>query len=119
MSVVVTALATGANSIPAGSLTTTVGANATGVTATLTVTPVADLQISKTASVTSVNAGQTFSYTITVFNAGSSTAANVTVTDLVSASLTVVSVNGAGLAATNSGNQVTGTAATLAANATA
>jgi large repetitive protein len=119
VSVVVTGTQTAPNSIPAGSLTTSLGSNPTAVTATLTVNPSADLRISKTASAGSVSAGGTFSYTITVFNAGSSTAANVNVTDLISASLTFVSATGNGLAPANSGNQVTATAVILAANTTA
>ncbi|MBI2770266.1 MAG: DUF11 domain-containing protein, partial [Burkholderiales bacterium] len=45
----------------------------------------ADLQVTKTASVTGGTVGSTFSYVITFANAGPSAAANVTLTDSLSA----------------------------------
>jgi large repetitive protein len=75
------------NTIPAGSLSTSVGSNPSLVTATLTVSPVADLAITKTASTSTPNAGSTFSYTIVISNAGPSTATGASFADTLPAGL--------------------------------
>jgi uncharacterized repeat protein (TIGR01451 family) len=59
-----------------------------------TVNPVADLQITGSASPEPVPVGQNLTYTLTVKNNGPSTAATVTVTDTLPASVTFVSASG-------------------------
>ncbi len=54
----------------------------------------ADLTISKTDSVDPVNAGDPLTYTVSVSNAGPSTAADVVVTDTLPAGVTLVSTSG-------------------------
>ena len=56
-----------------------------------TVTGQPDLQLTKTASTTTVISGQTFSYTLTLTNNGTLAATGVQVRDLLPASLTYVS----------------------------
>ncbi|MCP3960074.1 MAG: DUF11 domain-containing protein, partial [bacterium] len=63
-------------------------------TDTLTVTAEADLGISKADSQDPVLAGTSFSYTVTVDNAGPSDAQNVVVTDTLPAGVTLVSTTG-------------------------
>jgi uncharacterized repeat protein (TIGR01451 family) len=105
-------------STPPGTTDTTPGNN-TG-TATITVGLVADLSLSKTASQPNGNtASGTMSFALVVVNAGPSTAANITVSDVVPAGLNVLSVSGAGLSGANVGNVVSGTAISLASGATA
>ena len=58
--------------------------------------PVADLAITNTNGVSTVVAGATTTYTITVTNAGPTTAANAVVTDVFSSALTGVSWSCAG-----------------------
>src|SRR5262249_16464807 len=69
------------------------------------VTPVADLSIVKTGPVTNVLPGSNFNYSITVSNAGPSTAASVTVTDALPASLGFVSASGGGVFSGGNGNR--------------
>ena len=57
-----------------------------------TITPVSDLSITKTDGVTSVNAGNTTTYTLVVGNAGPSTVAGAALTDPAVANLSVTSV---------------------------
>ncbi|QJR14862.1 DUF11 domain-containing protein [Usitatibacter palustris] len=57
------------NTIPIGALTTSGGFNTSAATATLTVDPVADLQIIKSAPAT-IGTGQVLTYTISVTNLG-------------------------------------------------
>ncbi|MDO9404672.1 MAG: CARDB domain-containing protein, partial [Polaromonas sp.] len=103
--------------------TTTADNDLTNNTATALssgITSSADLTVSKTASTPNgTGAGSTMSFVIVISNAGPSTAANVTLTDVVPTGLTVVSAAGNGLAATTSGQTVQGTAATLASGASA
>lgn len=61
-------------------------------TVTSTVTPAANLSITKTNAVTGVLAGQTTSYTVTVANSGPGNATNTLVTDPVAAGLSCTSV---------------------------
>ena len=69
------------NTIPAGSLSTNVGASSNTTTAALTVSPVADLSVFKTASVATLVPGATFTYTIVLSNAGPSTATGASFAD--------------------------------------
>jgi uncharacterized repeat protein (TIGR01451 family) len=100
-----------ANTIPAGSLSTSVGANPSQITATLTVTPLVDLAITKTASVTNPNAGGTFTYTIVIGNNGPSTATNATWTDTLPAGLGTITniVTSAGISGSAAGSTISGT----------
>lgn len=59
-------------------------------TATTTVLPVADLSLSKAASASAVYAGDQLTYTLTVTNAGPSTATGVVLTDTLPAGVTLV-----------------------------
>ena len=58
----------------------------------LTISPAADLSVTKTNSVTSVNAGETTTYTVRVTNNGPSTATGAVLTDAVVSGLNVTSV---------------------------
>jgi uncharacterized repeat protein (TIGR01451 family) len=71
--------------------------------------------------VSSATAGQSFAFTITVSNSSSVAFTNVTISDTVPTdTMTVTSVAGSsGVAATNSGNQVTAAIASLAAGQSA
>ncbi|RYX96494.1 MAG: DUF11 domain-containing protein [Comamonadaceae bacterium] len=114
---VVTSTATGlvTNTIPAGSLTTTVGANAVAGSATLTVIASANLQVTKTASTTAGTSGSTISYTVTLTNLGPSVAQNVTLTDILSAGhLLVSSSSNNGVTSTLPGGTVSATTTSLA-----
>jgi uncharacterized repeat protein (TIGR01451 family) len=72
-----------------------------------TVTPSADLQITKTASVSAATVGQTFSYVITFANAGPSAAADITLTDALTGLTLVRATSSVGTL------QTTGTALTV------
>ncbi|MGB8337608.1 MAG: hypothetical protein WCE88_09060 [Burkholderiales bacterium] len=72
------------NSIPIGALQTNNGNSPAAANATLTITPLADLGITKTDTVPAVSTytpGTTGSYTLTVTNAGPSAVTAATVTD--------------------------------------
>jgi uncharacterized repeat protein (TIGR01451 family) len=113
ISAVVTSITTpqAANTIPAGSLTTSVGANPTLITATLTVNPVADLAITKTASISNPNAGSTFTYTIVIGNNGPSAVTGATWTDTLPVGLGTITniVTSAGITASAAGSTISGT----------
>ncbi|TAL07200.1 MAG: tandem-95 repeat protein, partial [Verrucomicrobia bacterium] len=79
-----------------------------------TVVSSADLSISKVASTNAPQPGANFNYTLTVTNAGPSTASSVTVTDALPANLTFVSASAGGVF---SGGNVTWSLGSLAANA--
>jgi uncharacterized repeat protein (TIGR01451 family) len=88
-----------------GAIVNTAGVTTTAVdtstvnnlaSATTTVSALADLSLSKSASVGTVNASTNFSYTLSVNNAGPSLAASVTVTDALPAGVTLVSAAGSG-----------------------
>jgi uncharacterized repeat protein (TIGR01451 family) len=100
-----------ANTIPAGSLSTSVGANPSQITATLTVNPVADLAITKTASISNPNAGSTFTYTIVIGNSGPSAVTGATWTDTLPAGLGTITniVSSAGITANAAGSTISGT----------
>jgi uncharacterized repeat protein (TIGR01451 family) len=100
-----------ANTIPAGSLTTSVGANPSLITATLTVNASANLAITKTTSNTTPNAGGTFTYTIVIGNSGPSDVTNATWTDTLPAGLgTITNVSPTGsITASVSGGTISGT----------
>ena len=85
---------------------------------TVTVTPVANLSISKAPSFPTAIAGTItpsaqLTYTILVTNNGPSPAANVVVTDVLPAGLTFVSATGSGWSCGNSGQTVTCTVSSL------
>ena len=70
-------------------MVTSVGENSTTATATLGVNG-ADLSLAKVISGPAVQ-GATVSYTVTLVNLGPSVAQNVTITDILSAGLTLIS----------------------------
>ncbi|MFC3494660.1 isopeptide-forming domain-containing fimbrial protein [Glycomyces rhizosphaerae] len=74
----------------------------------------ADLGVDKAAPADTVSPGDEFSYTLTVDNAGPSTAADTTLTDTLPAQLTFVSATGTGTTCDLSGQTVTCTYAQLA-----
>jgi uncharacterized repeat protein (TIGR01451 family) len=77
----------------------------------------ADISIVKTASITSVKQGATFSYTLTLHNNGPSAATAVVATDVLPTGVTFSSAS-AGCTFVSATRTVTCTAATLAVNAT-
>lgn len=79
---------------------------------TTTVTPVADLSITKTGPATA-NAGSALSYTVTVSNAGPDTAASVVMTDTLPAGVTAAAASGAGWACSLAANVFTCNLASL------
>ena len=90
-------------------------------TAVTTVTPVADLAVTKSAPATAT-AGQTLAFTITATNAGPSSATNVTITDVLPAGTTFGSVtqnSGPAFTCGHAGGTVTCTVAAFAPAATA
>jgi uncharacterized repeat protein (TIGR01451 family) len=99
------------NTIPAGSLTTSVGANPSLVTATLTVTPSADMVITKTTANATPNAGGTFTYTIVIGNNGPSPVTNATWTDTLPTGLGTITniVPSVGITAAAAGSTISGT----------
>jgi large repetitive protein len=119
VSVVVTGILTGTNTIPAGSLTTSVGSNSATATAILNVTPTADLSIAKAVVGGNTNtvAGNAITFTLVISNAGPSTANNATFQDALPTGLlpgTVTSVNPAASAtALFTGSTLNGTATSL------
>ncbi len=60
------------NTIPAGSLTTNIGPSTSGVTATLTISTLANLQVTKVASTPTIAANGTVGFTVVVSNLGPS-----------------------------------------------
>jgi uncharacterized repeat protein (TIGR01451 family) len=107
------------NTIPAGALTTNAGSNAAAASATLTVSPVANLAIVKAGPATVATNGA-ISYTLTISNAGPDAANAATFADNVPAQITGVTagcgtpLGGAVCGAVNvAGNNVTGTVTTL------
>ncbi len=77
-----TATGTFVNTIPAGSLTTTLGPNTSAVTATLTVITQTDLSVTKVVSAANIFPGTTLTYTVTVTNLGPAIAFNALLTDV-------------------------------------
>ncbi len=75
--------------------------SASNAVVTTTVTPVADVQTTKSGP-TTIGAGTNFVYTISVTNAGPSSAANITVLDSLPPGVDVINVSGGGVATTNS-----------------
>jgi len=105
----VSATAVGSLSATGSVTSSTVDPNAGNNSASesTTVTPVADLSITKTESVASVNAGGNFSYTIVASNAGPATDPSVSVADTIPAGLTCGYTSAASGGAT--GNIASGT----------
>jgi uncharacterized repeat protein (TIGR01451 family) len=98
------------NSIPAGSLTTTLGSNTSGTTATLTIATLNDIRVTKTTTAASATPGQTFSYTVTVVNGGPAFATATTLSDVMQGvSLTSTVVIGTAGAATTVTARITTT----------
>jgi uncharacterized repeat protein (TIGR01451 family) len=87
------------------------------MTCTSTVTTVADLSVAQTP--TTATEGDTFSYTLSVHNAGPSDAQGVTVTDIVPSGLRLISGSFGSTAGSPNGNQITFSLGTLKAGATA
>ncbi len=107
------------NTIAAGALATNAGTNAAPASATLTVTPVANVAVAKSGPATVTN-GAAFAYTIVVSNAGPDPAHGTTFADTVPAVVTGISAScgsptgGAACGAVNvAGNAVTSTVTTL------
>src|SRR5205823_14550314 len=76
--------------------------------------PAADVSIAKTDSADPVDPGQSYSYDLVVSNAGPDAASNVAVSDSVPGSLSVDTVHdGGGACSASSGNDVSGTPASL------
>lgn len=69
------------NSIPVGSLSTNLGANTAAATATLTISLLADLRVTKVASATNTLPSQTQVFTVTVVNLGPSAVTGAPFTD--------------------------------------
>ena len=106
--------------ISGGGDVNTANNTATDVTTILAAASQVDLAVTKTDGLTTYTPGMAISYTITVTNAGPSTAAGFSIADTVPATITGVSVTcvvtGTGNCGTNgsSGNSVSFTAASLA-----
>jgi len=114
-----TAGASHLNTIPANALNTSVGSNPVAATATLNVSPAADVSVTKTAPATVVNGGG-ITYTIVVSNAGPQAADGTQFSDNVPAAIGGVAAScgtttgGAACGAVNvAGNAVTSTVTTL------
>jgi uncharacterized repeat protein (TIGR01451 family) len=107
------------NTIPVGALTTSIGSNAVAASATLSVSPVADVSVVKTGPATVVNGGLV-TWTTVVSNAGPQAANGASYSDTVPASVTGVIAScgsptgGAVCGVVNvAGNNVTSTVTTL------
>jgi len=85
-------------------------------TASLTVEPVSDLAITKTASAATVKPGETVTYTLGVENKGASESPSITVTDTLPASLDYVSDDGG--CTVSAGHEITCESGPLASGAT-
>ena len=105
-----------ANTIPAGSLTTSVGANPSLITATLTVSPSADLVITKSTGNATPSAGGTFTFTIVIGNNGPSAVTDATWTDTLPVGLGTITgiVTNGGITAVGTGTSVISGTSTLA-----
>lgn len=77
-----TATGTFVNTIPAGSLTTTLGPSTAPTTATLTVIALTNLSVTKVVSAANIFPGTTLTYTVTVVNLGPNVAFNARLTDI-------------------------------------
>jgi uncharacterized repeat protein (TIGR01451 family) len=109
--------------LAAGAVTTVIGANTASATATLTVVPRADLQVTKTDSVTSVIQGSALTYIIVAKNLGPSAVAGATLTDVFPAAVSAVAwtctaTAGSACPASGSGN-ISTSAVNLAVNGSA
>ena len=79
-----TATGTFVNTVPAGSLSTSLGSNTAPTTATLTVSAITNLSVSKLVSTANALPGTTLLYTVTVANLGPDNAVNALFTDITS-----------------------------------
>lgn len=77
-----TATGTFVNTIPAGSLSTTLGPSTVPATATLTVSAQTNLSVSKVVSNANIFPGTTLTYTVTIANLGPNIAFNAVLTDI-------------------------------------
>ena len=89
ISVSVSSIVTGTftNVVPVAALATDLGSNAVSATASLAITPAAQLTITKTNGQTTVTAGTNTTYTLVISNNGPSDVANATVADTPGAGL--------------------------------
>lgn len=88
-------------------------------TESTTVTPVVDLVLTKSDSIDPVNAGSSFSYTLSVTNNGPSTATDVVITDLLPPEVSFSSASASQGSVSESGGTVTASVGTLASGASA
>jgi uncharacterized repeat protein (TIGR01451 family) len=119
------------NTLAAGAVTTVIGGTTAASSATLTVLPRADLQVTKTDSVASVIKGSTLTYIIIARNLGPSAVVGATLTDVFPAAVSAVAwtctatagsacpASGAGNISTSAVNLLVNGAATFRATATA
>jgi uncharacterized repeat protein (TIGR01451 family) len=84
-----------------------------------TINPIVDLVVTKTDSVDPVNAGASFSYTVTVRNDGPSTATGVVLTDTLPAGISIDSTSSSQGSVGQAGGVVTANVGTLASGASA
>lgn len=108
------------NTVPAGGLTTTLGSNTLAAEATLTISNLADLRVTKVGSPLNGTATTTISYTVTIANLGPGNVTNATFSDTFEgltllAPITVTWV-GAGAGATNSATSIVTSSTSINAN---
>ncbi|WP_261663145.1 GEVED domain-containing protein [Deinococcus sp. Marseille-Q6407] len=101
------------NTIAAGALQTSAGSNAAAASDTLTVTPVADLAVTKTDNVDSVTLGGSTTYTLRVTNNGPSSVSGATLTDTLGTGLTLGSLTCTAAAGNTCTTAPTSTSTTL------
>lgn len=111
------------NSIPAGSLSTSLGTNTDPASATLTIASLANLRVTKVGSPASGTPGTTISYTVTLANLGTSAVTDASFTDVMNGltlvgPITVTWVGGGG-GATNTATGIVTTTTSISANFTA
>ena len=105
------------NTVTVSSDTADPNASDNTATESTVVSALADLSVSKVDSLDPVAAGATFGYTLSVTNAGPSSAANVAVTDTLPAEVTFVSANGTGWSCSESAGTLSCTRSSLAVGA--
>ncbi len=108
------------NTVPAGSLTTTLGSNTLAAEATLTIANLADLRVTKVGSPLNGTATTTISYTVTIANLGPGDVTTATFADTFEGltllpPITVTWVGG-GAGATNSATSIVTSSTSITAN---